>query len=100
MSKVNRKIQRARERGVYVFHWNKFMGTCGWIVSPYGKKYHEQRAHLHITQLTLDNPRGTGQYAIYVEGEVYPMTGLTKRQAANLAFAISAKKPQLTVTIN
>ena len=101
MSKVSQKIQRARERGVYVFHWVKFVDTGGWIISVHGKKYHKQRSHVYVTQLTVANPEGTGQYAVYVEGEDYPRTGLTKRQAVNLAYAISvAKSPQLTITTN
>lgn len=101
MSRVQQKIQSARERGVYVFHWAKFVDTGGWIISVHGKKYHKQRSHVYVSQLTVDNPEGTGQYAVYVEGEAYPRTGMTKRQAANLAYAISvAKSPQLTITTN
>lgn len=91
MNSVKRKIQSARNRGVYVF---------------------KMPAHLHRVRVAVE--RAThGRYttrqaevqekawAVYVEGEWYPRIGLSKREAANLAYAISvSKNVELEVTFS
>lgn len=85
MSKLKQKIQKARERKVYVFRWSSYAGR-----QP------------EDTYWAGDAGNGKLQkdWAIYAEGEWYPRVGLTKREAANLAYAISvSKKVKLEVTL-
>lgn len=66
MSRIKRKIQKAREKGCYV-------GKAWWVV---------------------DEP-----WYVYVEGEWGERGYFTKREAINLAYAIS-KKIELEVTFD
>lgn len=85
MSKLQQKIQRARSKGVYVFKWPSYKerrraGDTTWVEDG----------------IDLSNGR---IWAVYAEGEFYPRVGFTKREAVNLAYAISiAKQVEIEVT--
>lgn len=77
MSKLSLKIQKARSRGVHVFKWSGYV---------------ERQPKDAVWAGDVDNTKLEKDWAIYVEGEWYPRVGLTKREAANLAYAISISK--------
>lgn len=85
MSKVQRKIQFARDRGVYVFRWPAFYerakrGIFTYRLRKFGESF--------------------GEWAVYSDGEWSPRVGFSKREAANLAYAIAiARKYRFKVTI-
>ena len=84
MSKLKQKIQKARDRGVYVFKWSSYV---------------DRQPEDTYWAGDVDNASLQKDWAIYVEGEWYPRVGLTKREAANLAYAISISKAvELEVT--
>jgi hypothetical protein len=84
VSKLKRKVQFARERGVHVFRWSSYAG---------------RQPEDTVWAGDVGNGKLQKDWAIYAEGEWYPRVGLTKREAVNLAYAISiAKKLKLEVT--
>ena len=43
---------------------------------------------------------GKRKWCVFAEGEFYPRTGLTRREAVNLAYAISISKTvEITITL-
>lgn len=95
MGKLQQKIQAARRRGVYVFKLpasvkrsRKAAALAASLVA--GSVYAENNKTLPV--------KG---WAVFVEGEWYPRMNLTKREAVNLAYAISiSKKVEIKVTFN
>lgn len=82
MSKLKQKIQSARARGVYVFKLPSHVNRVRNLIER------ETRGRMS-TRKSLINQK---EWAVYVEGEFYPRINLTKREAANLAYAISISK--------
>lgn len=77
MSEVQRKIQFARKRGVFVFRWPAFYKQAWDGVYIYRRAFNREEK---------------GPWAVYVDGEWAPRVGYTKRDAVNLAYAIAVSK--------
>lgn len=93
MAKLQQKIQAARRKGVYVFRLPASVQRA--------RKAAVMAAHLVAGSEFAENNKDLPAkgWAVYVEGEWYPRMNLTKREAVNLAYAISiSKKVEIKVT--
>ena len=78
MSKLSRKIQFARDRGIHVF-------DARGKVSPV-----RSGSHYVLRFPKGFNPRDTNRWwTVMINGDFYPVTGYTHRQAVNTAYALA-----------
>lgn len=89
MSRLKNKIQTARNRGVYVFKLPAHLVRVRRAVEA------ETKGRMTTRSVSMKRD----EWAVYVEGEWSPRIGLSKREAVNLAYAISlSKKVEIEVT--
>lgn len=91
MSNLQRKMQYAREKGVYVFKLPAHIRRVRRAVEE------ETSGRMTTRMVKITD---TKEWAVYVEGEWSPRISLTKREAVALAYSLSnAPKPKLEINV-
>lgn len=92
MSKLQRKIQFAKQRGIRVANLKTPLNMKEKVIRHHkGFKFASSRPLHHVYRIRSGyDPKVTGNWwAVMIDGSIYPTVGYTKREAVAVAYALA-----------